>query len=224
MRTIDPARMWIAPRRALHDLESLTEDDLFEIEGDVGAALKFAGVEDDEVIDLDYVCTKLTGTEPQLADIKSEGRTRYRERRWRIEIHPAIYGTLRGRQTLGHELGHVWRGKFVRRPEVSEAWCDCFGAMICAPRRLVRRAIGLVGHRVHALAAGLKIEQEASLLRLAEVTGRPCALERKPGVIVARGEPFPWPPSFRDVTAAKALGLHPIKVGERVGMMAVRAA
>jgi hypothetical protein len=198
----------------------LTEDDLMEIEGDVCAALRFAGVEDDNVTDLFRACVKITGGEPQI------GPMRRREGKWdgrRVSLRMDLYGTPRGRQVLGHELGHAWADRFMKR-EVSEAWCDAFGAMISAPRRHVRACISVAGHRVHALAQLLEVEQEAGLLRLAEVTGRPCALERRPGLVVARGEPFPWPPSFRDVAAAKALGLHPIKVGARVGMMAVRAA
>lgn len=198
----------------------LTDDELMEIEGDVGAALRFAGLEDDTVTDLFRACVKITGGEPQI------GPMRRREGKWdgrRVSLRMDLYGTARGRQVLGHELGHAFGERFLKR-EVTEEWCDAFGAMLAAPRRHVRACISVAGHRVHRLAELLDVEQEASLLRLAEVTGRPCALERKPGIVVARGEPFPWPPTFRDVAAAKALGLHPIKVGTRLGMMAERAA
>lgn len=196
----------------------LTEDELQDIEGDVGALLRFAGVDDDVPPPLDHVCAVLTGSGPRLAAMRAEGRARRRERVWRVELRMDVLGTPRGRQVLGHELGHVYAAKMLRR-EVTEEWCDAFGAMLSAPRRAVRGAIAEVGHRVGDLAELLEVERAAALLRIGEVSGRPVALIRRPGLVVPRGEPFPWPPSIEEALAARAVGLHPVRVGARWGMM-----
>lgn len=193
----------------------LTDDDLQEIEGDVCAALRFAGVEDDDVTDLFRVCVKVTGGEPQI------GPMRRLEGKWdgrRISLRMDLYGTPRGRQVLGHELGHAYAERFLQR-EASEAWCDAFGAAIAAPRRAVLRATRLVGHRVSRLAIGLQIEPEAAMLRVGEVCGRGVALYRRPGLVVPRGRPFDWPPTIEAVIAARAAGLHPVRLGARWGAM-----
>lgn len=191
-------------------------DEIADLEGDVGAALKFSQVDDDEVPDLVRVCIALTGGEPQI------GPMRRREGKWdgrRVHLRLDLYGTPRGRVVLGHELGHVWAEKFLHR-EPTEEWCDAFGVALASPRRVVLRAMRLVGHRVSRLAAGLQIEQAAALLRVGEIAGRSVALERRPGVLIPRGAAFPWPPVatvFRDRPA----GVHPIRVdGVRWGLMA----
>lgn len=191
----------------------LTEDELQEIEGDVGACLRLAHVDDDEPPDLVAVAVAVTGSGPQLAPGRREGRWTGR----RIELRFDLAGTPRGRHVLGHEIAHAYAERFLRR-EPTEAWCDAFGAALAAPRRAVRGAVTLVGHRVHALAELLEVEQAGALLRLGEVTGRPVALVRRPGLVVARGEPYPWPP-LREVLRARPAGLHPVRVGERWGMM-----
>lgn len=201
----------------------VTAEELMEIEGDAGAALKLAGLDDDAPPDLDFVCFKLTGSGPQMAPIRYEGRTRVREggRVFRVELRPDIIGTPRGRQVLAHELGHVWAAKVLRR-DVSEAWCDAFGAALSAPRRATRLAIAEVGHRVSLLAPTLMIEQAAALLRVGEIDGRPTALERRSGVLVARGAAFNWPP-VRVVLRDRPAGVHVVRIDQRWGMMAEAA-
>lgn len=191
----------------------LTEDELHEIEGDVGIALRMAGLDDDAPPEVDLVCMAITGAGPQLSDMR-------REEKWtgrRVEVRMSLYGTPRGRQAIAHGLGHAFAEKVLRR-EVTEEWCDCFGAMLTAPRRATRQAIAALGHRPSVLGPALLIEPAAALLRVGETCGRPVALVRRPGLVIARGEPFPWPP-IRKVLSERPAGLHPIRVGDRWGMM-----
>jgi hypothetical protein len=200
---------------ALHEV--LTEEQLQEIEGDVLAALRFAKVEDDTPPDMNEIAIAMTGGCIQIAPMRQEGKTETRNRVRRVQLRLDVIDTPRGRQIAGHELGHVYGAKFLKR-EVSEEWCDAFGAMLSAPRRVTQRAIAHVGHSITQLADLLEIEPAAALLRVGEVTGRPVALERRPRILIARGEPYPWPPikvALRDRPA----GLHPVRAGARWGMM-----
>mgnify|MGYP003439674739 CR=1 FL=1 len=197
----------------------LSPEELEEIEGDVGVMLRMAGLDDDEPPALERVCSRLTGAEPQLAAMRGEGRVRMLAGGIRrIEMKLGVLGTPRGRVVLGHECGHVYAAKVLRR-EVTEAWCDAFGVMLAAPRRATSLAIKEVGHSPSMLAELLEIEREAALLRIGEVTGRPVVLERRPRVLLARGEGFHWPP-IAIALANRPPGLHPVRVGARWGLMA----
>jgi hypothetical protein len=196
----------------------LTPDELMEIEGDVRALLRAVGLDDDEPPDLDRVCVFLTGAEPRLSPMRrKEGRTIRDMGARRIELRLGVLGTPRGRVVLGHECGHVYGEKFLRR-EVTEAWCDAFGAMLAAPRRATQLAIREVGHSPILLGEVLEVDAAAALLRIGEVSGRPVALERRPKVLVARGEPYPWPP-VKAALRERLPEVHPVRVGERWGLM-----
>lgn len=196
-----------------------TTEELMEIEGDVVALLRAAKLDDDEPPDLERICEYLTGAGPQLAPLgpRTEGRVRKTGigNARRIEMRLGVLGTPRGRIVLGHECAHVYAAKYLRR-EVTEPWCDSFGAMLAAPRRATTLAMREVGHSPVMLGAVLEVEPEAALLRIGEVSGRPVALERRAKRLVARGEPFPWP----TVQAIRELvDVHPVRVGARWGFM-----
>lgn len=197
----------------------VTADELSEIEADVTWWLGSKQIPDDEPPDLDEVATKM-GAAIQIAPLgKKEGRAEFRGGVWRAQTRWDLLGTPRGRVVLGHELGHIFAAKVLRQ-EKSEEWCSAFGVALCAPRRAMRRAMTLEGHAVSRLAVILEIEEAASLLRVGEVAGRPVALERRRGQLVARGEPFEWPP-VKAALRARRTDLHPVRVdGERWGLMA----
>ncbi len=197
----------------------LTEEELIEIEAFADLALRNAGAVDDDAPDLNLVCVDLTGAPYRYGYLGGTEGT-YDGRR--IDIALALADTPRERQVLGHECGHAF-GKRVLRRKVSEEWCDAFGAVLSAPRRAVRRAIALVGERPSLLAPVLLVEAPVALLRIGEVTGRPVALLRRPGVVIVRGEAFPWPPPS-EMFRTRRPGMHPVKVAGRPGAMADRAA
>lgn len=196
----------------------LTREELEEIEAHVSAALRSLNLEEDEPPDLNIAVRAWTGGDVQIAPMRTLARTETRNRTRRIQLRMDVIDTPRGRELVGHELGHEYVRRFLRR-DVSEAWCDSFGVMIAAPTRCVRRAIDHFGRRVHSLASALQIEQEAALLRYGEATGRPVALERRPKRLVLRGDDYPWPPVKAVLASRDRSVVHPITVGRRVGLM-----
>jgi hypothetical protein len=196
---------------------ALGPDDLADLEGDAGAILKMAGLEDDEPPDMDRVCVALTGSVPRMGRGRTEGRTTHVQRVYRIELRPDIIGTPRGREVLGHESGHVWFPKF-RNIQPTEEMCDALGVLLAAPRRASRRAMAALGHRVHRLAEALQVTQSASLLRVGEISNRSVALCRGRGEIIQRGEPFDWP-AIEAVLRERPSTVHAVRTDARWGLM-----
>lgn len=195
----------------------LTREELEEIEGDTDALLRDAKEPDDVPPVLERVCLHLTGGGPQIARMRSEGRARLENRTWRVQLRMDVLGTPRGRHVMGHEIAHIYAAKVLRR-EVSEEWCDAFGAVLAAPRRAMTRAMRLAGDSPKYMAEVLEVEPELALLRVGEASGRPVLLERRRGVFIHRGEECGWPPRA-DWFGVDRRVMHPVKVGARWGLM-----
>ncbi len=188
--------------------------DTEDLEGDASAIYALAGCDDDDPPAIAALCRVLLGSPPVRASIRHEAQLAHVDGAWRVLVRRDV-SAERARWLVGHELAEWWHLRHDARPADIEARCDTLGAMLVAPRRAYRRALRALGHRVHALASAFGVEQELALLRIGEVTGRPVALLRAPGVVLARGEPYVW-----DRRAVEHRAAHPVRVGQRWGLMA----
>lgn len=190
----------------------LSGDDLAEAEGVATWILRRAGVDPDDAVSTRAVARGLgisVRRERQLA----RGSIVYLRGEARIYVHPRLT-PQREEWVIGHELGH-WARPEVERSEHEERMCDAIGAALVAPRAAVARIARQIGHRVHAVAELLHVEQSLALLRIGEVTGRSVILLRSPAI--ARGDAFEWGETPRALPRSIA---HPIRVDGRWGMMA----
>jgi hypothetical protein len=199
----------------------VTREELEEIEADITWWMRSQGVDDDDVPDVRDLAFRLTRRCVGLAPLgkRTEGRTERAGTTWQILTRWDLLDTPRGRQAIGHEMGHVFYRVHQKR-EISEAMADAFGVAICAPRRVVHLALRELPRASPVmLGETLQIEPPAALLRVGEATGRSVVLERRRGVLLHRGEPFEWPPrsSWFRVDRRQA---HPVRAGDRWGMMA----
>jgi hypothetical protein len=198
----------------------LTAEELGDLEGDAGAMLRLAGLDDDAPPSMDDLAVRLLGHAPQRAPrraIRGEGALARIGDDWRVYVAADVTAE-RARWVVGHELAHWWHRVHIRAPE-SERRCDALGAMLAAPRRAMLRAVRLEGHAVTRLAVRLRVPQALALLRLGEIVERPVALVRP--APIARGGPFPWPENLG--SARRLPGAHPIRVDGGLGWMAAAA-
>lgn len=199
----------------------LGQDDIADLEGDVGAILRLAEVEDDVPPSIDVLSQRLLNGPiqrvPRRALRWGEGSLSRVGDRFSIFVADDL-SAERARFVAAHEFGHWWHRVHLRAPE-DERRCDAFGALLVAPRRAVQRVVKAEGHAVSRLAAILRVPQGLALLRLGETTGRPVALVR-PAPIV-RGGDFAWPENL--TTARRIRGAHPIRVDGSMGWMALAA-
>lgn len=182
-----------------------------------------AEVDPERGASIDLISLRLTKAKPQY--VRMVGTADFNEFRGQpiIRVHRMLPPPIK-REKAAHELGE-WRAHTTRRRFRSllerEAWCDAVGARLLCPTRAMRRVVSHHGHRVHAIAEAFGVTQGMSLLRIGEVTGRPVALLRRPGVIL-RGEDYAWPDEaeLARLVRRPPASVHPIRVDDRWGLMA----
>lgn len=195
----------------------LDEDALADIEGDADLLLRLARLDDEAPGDVVALCRHMTGHAPFLTRLGLEAQLARVGDGHRVCVRAGLPPD-RARWLVGHELAELHYERTGYRGDDVEARADALGAALVVPRRAMRAAIRCHAHRVSVLSRALVAEPAAVLLRIGEVTGRSVALVRAPGVVVARGEAFPWP-SLRTVLQERPADVHPVRVGERWGMM-----
>lgn len=204
----------------------LSFDDLAMVEGEHRAIYREAGADEDRPPSMASLCRLLTGRAPEFVRMPHRGHAGPHPRGgWLVRVHSALPPDVK-RHVLGHELAHYWFDRIQLRDDGPklEQLCDALGASLCAPTVAFARACRTVGHRVHVLAKAFEVPQELALLRIGEVTGRPVALLTKRAIV--RGEPFGWPcaSGLRAAVKSPPPNVHPILVGQNVGLMASRHA
>lgn len=196
----------------------LDDDALADVEGDADLLLRLASLDDEEPGDVVALCRHMTGRVPFLSRMGPEAQLSRVLDGHRVCVRSGLQPG-RTRWLIAHELAELHYERIGYRGEDVEARADALGAALAAPRRATRAAMREHGQRPIALAVSLVLEPAAAMLRIGEVAGRSVALIRSPGVIIARGEPFPWPP-LRRVLRERLPDVHPIRLGDRWGMMA----
>lgn len=194
----------------------MSDDDISFIADSLAAEiLDHVDCDPERPVSVKTIARRLTGFEPESADIRSEGVIATVSGKDRIYYSRRLLPDRRG-WILGHEILHAWVRMHGLRVDHEELVADAVGARLVAPAAAFRRAIGLHGCRVHELATRFRTTQALALLRVGEVTGRAVMVDR-PYRRIARGEHFVWPQDLRLVPREVA---HPIRIDGRWGMMA----
>ena len=173
----------------------LGADAIFEVLGDAEFLLTTYGFDLEHPPSAVQLAIKMTGSAPERAHMRVfEAYTLPLPSR-RIFISHVV-DDVRERFLTFHELAELHYQRLGYRGDDLEARCNAMASAMCAPRPAMKRALRKYGHSVYDLALAMKTPQAATVLRIAEVTGRPCALERSTGIIV-RGMPsvagyFDW--------------------------------
>ena len=185
--------------------------------------LEEAEVDPERGASIDLISLRLTKAKPRYVRMVGTADFNVFDGRPIIRVHEALPPAVK-REKASHELGE-WRahttGRRFRSLLEREAWCDAVGARLLCPSRAVRAVVKHHGHRVHAIAEAFGVTQAMSLLRVGEVTGRPVALLRRPGVIV-RGDDYGWPDEteLARMVRQRSPAVHAIRVDDRWGLMA----
>jgi hypothetical protein len=196
----------------------LGADSLHDVLGDAEWFLGHYGFEIEQPPSATQLALKATGRAPERIDMVA------------IEAYTLPLGGLdrifvlrrlppvRERWLVLHELAEIHHARIRYVGADVEARCNAMASAMAAPRLAMRRAMKRYGHSVYDLALAMRSPQAATVLRIAEVCGRPCALLREAGPVV-RGEPFVWPANENDWKALlRARGrrpdVHPLKIAD----------
>jgi len=196
-------------------MNDLSTDALHDALGDAEALLTANGFELDELPSAAKLALAVTGHPVELVTMRHEAYSTVVNGADRVFVRRGT-PIVRARWLALHELCEVHYRRTGYSGEDVEQRCNAMASALAAPRLAVRAAVRAHGHAVHALAAALKTPQAATVLRLAEVVGRPCALLRSAGPIV-RGDWHPWPPDaagFKRWLASKdrPSNVHPLRI------------
>lgn len=194
----------------------LGPEEVADCEGDAQEIRRFAGYVVGDLPSMGELAFGVTGYAPRFAFLFQESK-----------LTPAgeiliRHGTSpeRAAWLIGHELAEWWYRKIGYREPDRESRCDSVGAMIACPRFAFKEAIRNNGHHVHDLAECFGVPQRLALARLGEVSGRSTICYRRDGDIV-RGEPYMWPAWTYPFPVFPRSLMHPIRVDDGWGMMAV---
>jgi len=203
----------------------LSPEALEDVLGDADFFLTSHGFELDAVPSAAKLARKVLQTDPEFVEMRHEAYTTPVHGLDRIFIRKGT-PLVRARWLVLHELAEVHYKRVGYFDDDVEARCNAMASAMAAPRIAVRNATKQYGHAVTDLAAALKTPQAATVLRIAEVIGRPCALLRDAGPII-RGDWFDWPQDiagFRRLLKEKRADVHPFKItDERASRFAFMA-
>lgn len=196
--------------------------DLADIEGDARDLLGMAGLDPDDVHTPREIAIGLTKQPPIIIPLVGlEGRVSDAGK-GPVVLVSAKLAPERLRWRIGHELGHIYYRRIGHEEGDLEGRCDLIGAILVAPRQLVREARRLHGDRPKAIARELGVTQSVALLRLGEigaVDGAALATRRR---VVARGD-IVWPDGeqLRRVLRTGVPGGRIVRITDEVGRTGV---
>lgn len=195
-----------------------------DIEGEAGAIIRAAGLDDEEPTDMRALCIATTGSAPEFARLTTEASSAIINGRARVFVRRGT-SPARARWLVGHELAEIHlAARGYSEPDIEHV-CDAMGAALAVPRRAYLRARQIHGDAHREIAIALGTTESVALLREGEATGRPVSVIRAAGAIV-RGEPFVWPVrlELRRAKRARHESIERSAIrdeGDRVGLRAV---
>lgn len=196
----------------------LSADSLADVLGDAEWFLTFYGFALDAPPSATRLAIEATGHAPESARLLvHEAYTTQIHGADRIFVHRGA-SPVRKRWLTLHELAEVHHKRIGYVGHDVEARCNAMASAMAAPRLAMRAALERYGHSVYDLALALQAPQAATVLRIAEVVGRPCALPRSAGIVV-RGDWFDWPANengFRALLKARGRrpDVHPVRIAD----------